>query len=37
MLLLELCRFLDSFAPPVLSEEWDNVGLLVGDLDRHAN
>lgn len=37
MLLLELCRFLDSFAPPVLSEGWDNVGLLVGDLDRHAN
>lgn len=30
-LLSELCRFLDVFAPPVLSEEWDNVGLLVGD------
>lgn len=30
-LVSELSRFLDSFAPPVLSEEWDNVGLLVGD------
>jgi dinuclear metal center YbgI/SA1388 family protein len=30
-LLSELCRFLDAFAPPVLCEEWDNVGLLVGD------
>ena len=30
-LLSELCRFLEAFAPPVLSEEWDNVGLLVGD------
>jgi dinuclear metal center YbgI/SA1388 family protein len=27
----ELCAFLDSFAPPALAEEWDNVGLLVGD------
>ncbi len=30
-LLSDLCLFLDAFAPPVLSEEWDNVGLLVGD------
>lgn len=27
----DLCRYLDSFAPPRLAEEWDNVGLLVGD------
>jgi dinuclear metal center YbgI/SA1388 family protein len=26
-----LCEFLDSFAPPALAAEWDNVGLLVGD------
>lgn len=26
----EVCRFLDKFAPPVLAEDWDNVGLLVG-------
>lgn len=27
----DVCRFLDTFAPPVLAAEWDNVGLLVGD------
>ena len=27
----DLCAFLDTFAPPVLAAEWDNVGLLVGD------
>ena len=27
----DVCRFLDEFAPPRLAEEWDNVGLLVGD------
>lgn len=26
-----VCDFLDTFAPQVLAEEWDNVGLLVGD------
>ncbi|MBC7855756.1 MAG: Nif3-like dinuclear metal center hexameric protein [Pirellulaceae bacterium] len=30
-LVSDLCQFLDTFAPPVLAEEWDNVGLLVGD------
>lgn len=35
-LLSELCRFLDAFAPPVLSEDWDNVGLLVGDPKRQV-
>lgn len=35
-LLSDLCRFLDVFAPPVLSEEWDNVGLLVGDPKRQV-
>ena len=27
----KVCGFLDSFAPTRLAEEWDNVGLLVGD------
>ena len=30
-LLRDICQFLDQFAPPRLAEEWDNVGLLVGD------
>ncbi len=30
----DLCRVLEAFAPPVLSEDWDNVGLLVGERDR---
>jgi dinuclear metal center YbgI/SA1388 family protein len=32
--LREICQFLDDFAPPHLAEEWDNVGLLVGDPDQ---
>ena len=27
----DVCRFLESFAPTVLAEDWDNVGLLLGD------
>ena len=30
------CQFLEAFAPHRLSEEWDNVGLLVGDRTRAA-
>jgi len=26
-----ICQFLEAFAPSRLAEEWDNVGLLVGD------
>jgi dinuclear metal center YbgI/SA1388 family protein len=26
-----ICEFLEQLAPPRLAEEWDNVGLLVGD------
>jgi dinuclear metal center YbgI/SA1388 family protein len=26
-----VCTFLEAFAPPQLAEDWDNVGLLVGD------
>lgn len=29
--LQSICDFLRDFAPPHLAEEWDNVGLLVGD------
>jgi dinuclear metal center YbgI/SA1388 family protein len=29
--LREVCQFLDELAPRHLAEEWDNVGLLVGD------
>ena len=32
----DVCKFLDSFAPTRLAEEWDNVGLLVGDQARSA-
>lgn len=32
--LAELRRFLDSFSPPALSEDWDNVGFLVGDAEK---
>ena len=31
------CQFLESFAPRRLSEDWDNVGLLVGDRNRSAS
>lgn len=27
----QVCQFLDAFAPPALAEDWDNVGLLIGD------
>jgi dinuclear metal center YbgI/SA1388 family protein len=29
-----VCDFLAEFAPPQLAEDWDNVGLLVGDASR---
>lgn len=32
----DVCQFLETFAPPQLAEEWDNVGLLVGRQDRPA-
>lgn len=31
-----LATFLESFSPPYLAEEWDNVGLLVGDREQEA-
>ena len=36
-MLSRLIDFLESFAPPHLAEEWDNVGLLVGSRDRDIN
>lgn len=33
----DICDFLDWFAPQRLAEEWDNVGLLVGDRNSTAN
>jgi dinuclear metal center YbgI/SA1388 family protein len=32
----DITGFLEQFAPPQLAEEWDNVGLLVGDRRREA-
>ena len=32
----DIVRYLDQVAPPGLAEEWDNVGLLVGDADRQV-
>lgn len=31
LLLSDLIAFLERFAPPKLAEDWDNVGLLIGD------
>lgn len=33
----DLCQFLEAFAPQALSEEWDNVGLLVGNRQRNVS
>jgi dinuclear metal center YbgI/SA1388 family protein len=33
----DVCRFLDSFAPTRLAEDWDNVGLLAGDPEAAAD
>ena len=32
----EICEFLEALAPARLAEDWDNVGLLVGDPTRAA-
>lgn len=34
MQLAEIVQFFDEFAPPILSEDWDNVGLLLGDRNQ---
>lgn len=33
----EVCRFLEEFAPTFLAEDWDNVGLLVGNSESPVN
>lgn len=35
--LTEIVSFLDALAPTQLAEEWDNVGLLVGDRERDVS
>jgi dinuclear metal center YbgI/SA1388 family protein len=37
LLIADLCRFLEDFAPLGLAAEWDNVGLLVGDRQAVAS
>ena len=32
-----ICEFLDQFAPTALAEDWDNVGLILGDPARDAS
>ena len=32
-----VCEFLDQFAPTALAEDWDNVGLILGDSTREAS
>ena len=32
----DICNFLEEFAPGHLAEDWDNVGLILGDPDRPA-
>ncbi|NLF72934.1 MAG: Nif3-like dinuclear metal center hexameric protein [Candidatus Anammoximicrobium sp.] len=34
--LKKICEHLEQFAPPRLAEDWDNVGLLVGDPQHDA-
>jgi len=36
VLIRTVTEFLEQIAPPALAEEWDNVGLLVGDDSREA-
>lgn len=34
MIINDVCEFLDQFAPLELAEDWDNVGLILGDANR---
>ena len=36
MLLREVCAVMDELAPTRLAQDWDNVGLLAGDLRTHV-
>jgi dinuclear metal center YbgI/SA1388 family protein len=33
----DICRVLESIAPPALAQSWDNVGLLAGDLSAKVS
>ena len=33
----EVCRFLENWAPPAFAEDYDNVGLLVGNQNREVS
>lgn len=35
--LANLCQYLESFAPSALGEDWDNIGLLVGNRQRNVS
>lgn len=37
MIIKDVCQFLDEFAPPELAEDWDNVGLILGDANRSVS
>lgn len=37
MKIQSVCQFLDQFAPTSLAEDWDNVGLILGDPARPAS
>ncbi len=37
MKIKEVIEVLESFAPPALAEEWDNVGLMLGDAGQDCN
>lgn len=32
---LEIAKFLEEIAPKYLAEDWDNVGLIIGDFDKN--
>ncbi len=33
----DVCQFMNEFSPMALAEDWDNVGLLIGDRKQRAN
>jgi dinuclear metal center YbgI/SA1388 family protein len=37
MIIQHVCQFLESYAPLRLAEDWDNVGLIVGDRQSDVN
>lgn len=37
MIIQNVCQYLETYAPLRLAEEWDNVGLIAGERQRHVN